>query len=65
MEEINNIDLNLCKSFLVVAKYKSISKAAEILAGEGLSGRRTSGNSISWKLQYPIILFSYSEAAEI
>lgn len=31
MEELNNIDLNLCKSFLAVAKSGSISKAAEIL----------------------------------
>lgn len=31
MEELNNIDLNLCKSFLAVAKSGSISKAAEML----------------------------------
>ncbi len=31
MEEINNIDLNLCKSFLAVAKSGSISKAADML----------------------------------
>lgn len=31
MEELNNIDLNLCKSFVAVAKSGSISKAAEML----------------------------------
>lgn len=31
MNEFDNIDLNLCKSFLAVAKSGSISKAAEIL----------------------------------
>lgn len=31
MEELNNIDLNLCKSFIAVAKSGSISKAAEML----------------------------------
>ena len=31
MDEINSIDLNLCKSFLAVAKSGSISKAAEML----------------------------------
>ena len=30
MEELNNIDLNLCKSFLAVAKSGSISKAADM-----------------------------------
>ena len=31
MDELNSIDLNLCKSFLAVAKSGSISKAAEML----------------------------------
>ena len=31
MEELNNIDLNLCKSFVAVAKSGSISKAADML----------------------------------
>lgn len=31
MEELNSIDLNLCKTFLAVAKSGSISKAADIL----------------------------------
>ena len=31
MNDLNNIDLNLCKSFLVVAKSGSISKASDLL----------------------------------
>lgn len=31
MEDLNNIDLNLCKSFIAVTKSGSISKAAEML----------------------------------
>lgn len=58
MGEYNDIDLNLCKTFLAVAKYGTISKAAEMLYGdifkekmEDISFRKSMNESINCLLK--------------